>query len=225
MRHRVQPDLVGRSRKSRALLAGGAILGLGATATLAAWSDEVWVGASFNTDTFNVQGISNSTDGWGDHSSANSPAIFEPELGSVVPGSTRSYSRFGLRMAPGSTAGATVTIPRGVEVSTPSKAVKFRMRIVRSLSDTCGLESFGSDATFVVGSPVTNSPDEFGTMISAPTSVGDSHQISLPAGSPPSEAGAAVYLCYEFSLPSLPIDGLTNGDTTTVRWNFDAVSS
>lgn len=224
MRHRVKPDLVSRSRKSRALIAGGAILGLGATATLAAWSDEVWVGASFNTDTFNVQGFSNSTEGWTDHSSARSPAIFEPELGVVVPGATRSYSRFGLRMAPGSTIGAAVTIPQGVEASTPIKANKFRMRVVRSLSETCGLESFGSNATFVVGSSVTNSPDAFGTMVSAPKSTGNVDHISLPAGSPPSEAGAAVYLCYEFSLPNLPIDGLTNGEAATVRWNFNAVA-
>lgn len=55
MTHRAQPDLVGRSRKLRALLAGGALLGIGATATLAAWTDDVWVSAAFNTEQFNVQ--------------------------------------------------------------------------------------------------------------------------------------------------------------------------
>lgn len=55
MTHRVPADRVGRSRRGRALLAGGAVLGLGAVATLAAWSDEAWVVSSFITTPFSIE--------------------------------------------------------------------------------------------------------------------------------------------------------------------------
>lgn len=55
MSHRVHADLAARSRRTRALLAGGAVLGLGAVATLAAWSDDVWVTSAFSTSPFQVE--------------------------------------------------------------------------------------------------------------------------------------------------------------------------
>ena len=55
MSHRVSAEFAGRSRKGRALLAGGAVLGLGAVATLAAWSDDVWVVSSFTTTPFSIE--------------------------------------------------------------------------------------------------------------------------------------------------------------------------
>ncbi|MBB1012836.1 putative ribosomally synthesized peptide with SipW-like signal peptide [Dietzia kunjamensis] len=44
-----------RNRKRKALLAGGVVLGLGATMTLAAWTDDVWVNSTFSSGNFNVQ--------------------------------------------------------------------------------------------------------------------------------------------------------------------------
>lgn len=48
--------LTSRARKIKALLAGGVVLSLGAAATLAAWTDDVWVSGSFAAGQFNVQG-------------------------------------------------------------------------------------------------------------------------------------------------------------------------
>ncbi|MFL0580114.1 SipW-dependent-type signal peptide-containing protein [Dietzia sp. 179-F 9C3 NHS] len=45
-----------KSRKSRALLAGGVVLGIGASMTLAAWSDSEWASGSFSTGGFTFQG-------------------------------------------------------------------------------------------------------------------------------------------------------------------------
>lgn len=50
-----------RARKRKALLASGAVLGIGASVTLAGWSDDSWVSGLFNTetptagDTFTIQ--------------------------------------------------------------------------------------------------------------------------------------------------------------------------
>ncbi|MEH6623763.1 MAG: SipW-dependent-type signal peptide-containing protein [Dietzia maris] len=212
---RTQPDPGSRGRRRKALLAGGAILGLGAAATLAAWTDDVWVSATFTTDTFDVQGFSDTTEGWDDHPSDESVAVFQPAIGTVVPGSTRSYSRFGLRMAPGSTVGATVAIPSGVEFSPTPQADKFHMRIV--VSSTCDAGAFTTGtADFVVGTAET-----YYSMLSPPTGIST---VTLNKGPSSAEPGTPVFLCYEFSLP-LPIPrGLSNGAEATVRWTFDAES-
>ena len=49
-----------KSRKTRAILAGGVVLGIGASMTLAAWSDSEWATGTFGTGGFTFQG---STDG------------------------------------------------------------------------------------------------------------------------------------------------------------------
>lgn len=190
--------------------------------TVAAFIDREYGTSVLTGSKWNVQGNDSTASGWTDHFTAGSQAVFQPSLAGISPGGPRSYSRFGLRMAPGSSTGATVTIPTGQEVSS-SKAASFRMRVVSSNSDICGSASFGSSANFVVGGESTSGNPTFGTMLSAPKA--DKSQIALPVGLPISDAGAATYLCYEFSLP-LPIpSGLSNGDTATVRWTFDAVSS
>lgn len=45
-----------KNRKTRALLAGGVVLGVGATMTLAAWSDSEWATGTFGTGGFTFQG-------------------------------------------------------------------------------------------------------------------------------------------------------------------------
>lgn len=198
-------------------LAGALAVQATAGDTVASFVDNTFARGSFSSTKWNVQGnasggVTVDSSSWADHPPATSPAIFQPEVGTVVPGSTRSYSRFGLRMAPGSSTGATVTIPQGVE-STTGKADKFRMRVVRSNSDTCNSNSFNSSATFVVGDALAT--PTYGTMKSPPKS--GASTFNLPSN------GTPEFLCYEFSLPALPIAGLNNGDTAVVSWTFTAV--
>lgn len=185
--------------------------------TVASFVDLEHANGVFTSGKWNVQGnstadVSASSSGWTDHFTSANLAVFQPALGTVIPGSTRSYSRFGLRMAPGSSAGATVTIPAGVE-SPPGKADKFQMRIVKTTSEVCNAGSFVSSATFVMG----RATPTFGHMKSSPDP--GANTLSLPKN------GTPVFLCYEFSLP-LPIpSGLNNGDAATVSWTYRAVSS
>lgn len=189
--------------------------------TVASFVDLEHGNGIFTSGKWNVQGnatadVSASSSEWKDHFTSASTAIFQPALGTVIPGSTRSYSRFGLRMAPGSMTGATVTIPTGAETPT-GKASSFQMRVVRTVSDVC------SATTFTTASPefVVGTAGSFENMLSAPTGI---TTVTLGAGTS-NTAGSPVYLCYEFSLPlSIPPD-LNNGDTATVSWTFNAVSS
>lgn len=51
-----EEDARKKNRRRKALLAGGLVLGLGAAATLAAWSDEVFSDGTFFTGTFELEG-------------------------------------------------------------------------------------------------------------------------------------------------------------------------
>ena len=88
-----------RHRRTRALLAGGLVLGLGAAGTLAAWSDSEFAFGTFNAGQFNIQG---STDGssWSDHFTANGAGLtFTTGFSAMQPGTTY-YAPFSLRVDP-----------------------------------------------------------------------------------------------------------------------------
>lgn len=212
------------SRRVVAALAAASLAGalaVQATAgdTAASFVDNTFARGTFSSTKWNVQGNASGgttvdSNAWTDHLPSGMPAVFQPAVGTVAPGSTRSYSRFGLRMARGSVTGAIVTIPVGVETSS-NQAARFRMRVVLSTSDTC---NFGS---FTTGTPqfVIGTSSVYGNMLSGPNA--EKSTITLEAGSADAE-GLPAYLCYEFSLP-LPIpQGLTNGADATVRWTFNA---
>lgn len=204
-----------------ASLAGALAVHATAANTVAAFVDNTFAMGSFSSTKWNVQGNASGgttvdSNAWADHLPNGSPAVFQPAVDTVVPGSTRSYSRFGLRMAKGSHSGATVTIPVGVEISS-DQAARFHMRVVHSSSDTC------NSGTFTTGTPqfVIGKSSVYGNMLSGPDA--EKSTITLDPGTAVA-AGPPVYLCYEFSLP-LPVpEGLTNGAEAAVRWTFNAVS-
>lgn len=72
-----------KNRRRKALLAGGLVLGLGAAATLAAWSDEVFSDGTFFTGTFELEGAADAAgtnfQKW-DSSAFDTPADSAPLL-------------------------------------------------------------------------------------------------------------------------------------------------
>ena len=83
-----------RSRQLRALAAGGAVLGIGATMTLAAWSDVEIFEGTFQAGTFDIQG---SADGiaWASHADTPLRLSFTGS-DNLVPG-VAVYEEFHLR--------------------------------------------------------------------------------------------------------------------------------
>lgn len=83
-----------KSRKTRALLAGGVVLGIGASMTLAAWSDSEWAQGTFTTGSFTFHGSTTSaTEGFADHTSSNGAAALNftldgQAMGGLKPGDT-----------------------------------------------------------------------------------------------------------------------------------------
>ncbi|QGH68628.1 SipW-dependent-type signal peptide-containing protein [Pseudactinotalea sp. HY158] len=84
-----------RSRKFKAILAGGAVLGVGAAVTLAAWSDDQAATGTFTTGTFALQ---SSTDGtnWANNGQS-APATLAFDAGTLAPSDTVA-APFGLQV-------------------------------------------------------------------------------------------------------------------------------
>jgi len=185
----------------RALLAGGLVLGVGATVTLAAWNDSEFVTATFQAGTFNLQG---STDGttFADHATAPGAALgLSVNASALSPGDV-AYAPYAVRLAANTTNPATVT------VTTPS-----------STGTTTGLTySLIQPSAFGCNASTTGT-----TLVPAGTAVNTvpgTVTFALAPGTPTTSAGTAVDLCFVISAGA----GLTQSQTGSVTWQFQAVS-
>jgi|GEM_PF-5464807 len=61
MSQSVHTDQRNTSKKFKAILAGGVVLGVGAAVTLAAWTDQEWTTADFSSGSFTLQSSTAST--------------------------------------------------------------------------------------------------------------------------------------------------------------------
>lgn len=86
-------------RKRKALLAGGVVLGLGAAATIAAWSDDVWVSATFNASSIQIESSLQPDSGYSQHGAIDALTL----QGSTTPGDSASFST-PIALKPGETA-------------------------------------------------------------------------------------------------------------------------
>lgn len=215
--------------KGRALLAGGLVLGLGAAATLAAWTDNEWVfGGSGNGDGTEPRtpgtGIykmeqntwtgSAGAASWVEEPDANGGALtftLEPEK--MIPGKT-VYSPLQLRAAAGSEAldvslaeGIQSALNRGTDNSTALySALRYGLyRGVDKAACEAGNVSGIGAAVVVPGNSVL-------TATSAAT-------FPLAAGADGTTAGAPENLCFALTLPSTASASLQGLNTVPV-WRF-----
>lgn len=94
-----------RSRRIRAILAGGLVLGVGAAATLAAWNDSEYSTATFTAGTFDIVGATDGTTFSGHATPATAAALnFQLPPTAMAPGNT-SYALFSVKTANPSVAG------------------------------------------------------------------------------------------------------------------------
>lgn len=221
----------GTRRKVFALAAGAAVLGIGATATLAAWTDSEWVfggdgtgGPGIGTSTFNVQqSVDEPFTVFNDEpANPGGEMVFEPGALDLAPGDS-VYALMALRTAPDSIAGdvtleaavgAQGVVPPATDPGILAAALDLR---VATLDDT-----FTCDAT------------AFSGLLGAPTIIADGPLVGT-GGSVPQTldalAASTQYYCFEITLP----DGFTPTPPNTVddymgltvapAWEFTAESN
>lgn len=193
-----------KSRKVKALLAGGLVLGVGAAVTLAAWTDQEWVGGTFNTGTFNVQG---STDGaeYSDHETSGTAADLTVNLAGAANLSpeTTIAMPYAMRIGAGTTYDATVTLTAAAGEGTAEAALTYE---ILSLAD------FATCAADVTGTEIVPA----GTALDA---VAGAASFDLDMGTE-AIAGAPVNLCFLVTAD----DTLAEETGATAMWNFTATS-
>lgn len=190
-----------RSKKARAILAGGIVLGLGAAYTLAQWSDSEWAQSTFGTGQFNLEG---STDGiaFSEHPSSDNAAelSFSSDVSNLRPGQSTA-SLFAVRLDADTTVDATVT---PTAAASGAAAAELSYRIVQ-----------------------LSSPSECTTSASGTTVVAESALGAVTGASPfelapgaGSAAGTAANLCVIVTAS----DDLAQNTAATASWTFTASS-
>lgn len=206
----VNPSSSLRSRRVRALLASGLVLGVGATMTLASWNDSEYAGGSIEAGSFAIEG---STTGQNDFtaSSAENPHSLTIALedatseGVLYPGST-TYALFSVRAAEGSLGGTVQVLANEANAEGLGAYLTYGVREISGT--TCNATSFNAeDSTNVVsrGSALTEG---------APS---DNVQTLGP------NAASSVNYCLELVLP---VDANNEAQTLTAtpQWEFVGTS-
>lgn len=225
-----------RRKKVLALLAGGLVLGIGATATLAAWTDSEWVfggnetgnGPGIGTSSFEVeQNVTAPYSAAGasflqDETNPGQDMLFGIAALSLTPGDS-VYAPVALRTVAGSI-GGTVLLSAAVAADetafvTPSAdangyllgALTLRVAVVEDTVTTCDATAFGVGADIIVT----------GALATAAATVPQ----SLTA-----ESGNVQHYCFEVTLPTvptLPVGVVVNdlqGLSIAPAWEFAATS-
>lgn len=194
------------SRKIKALLAGGLVLGVGTAVTLAAWTDYEWGNADFTAGTFNIQG---STDGttFNDHESETGAAALNFDVGAVALSPTDTVAApFVLQTDADTTYDATLEVTSAAVTGVNATALSYGIFEVASFAD-CDADA-------------TATPED--TIVPAGTaldSVAGATTTALSAGAD-GTAGAPVTLCFQVTAD----DTLDEGQTNTATWQLTATS-
>lgn len=192
----------------RAVLAGALVLGVGATLTLASWTDHEYEQAAFSTSKFDTESSVNGGTSWADNS-ASPGATITFDASAMSPSSVK-YAAVLIRTKTGSLAGNLVVSgaaysPSGTDEATVLGAA-LRYRVIVTTA-TCAAGLFTAGATYVVGS------------FAAPAMLGTTGSSTSVAANGTANTG----LCFEVSLPSTAANTL-QGLTSTVIWHVVATS-
>lgn len=143
-----------KSRKARAILAGGVVLGIGASMTLAAWSDSEWATGTFGTGGFTFQGSTNGSD-FSEHAEqAEAAALnFTVDASDLTPGASVEATYW--VKAVGAAANVTINTP---EISDDADADLIEALTVEFFNgELCGEEGTGLNSGALEETGVTTS--------------------------------------------------------------------
>jgi predicted ribosomally synthesized peptide with SipW-like signal peptide len=199
------------SRKVRAILAGGLVLGIGVGVTLAAWNDSEFARGTYTAGTFDLEG--SVATGVFTQNPVGTPATLAYSLPALnLSPSDVTYAPFAVRLSSATTTGATVTM---LSTATSGVVSNLTYTLVKTAAFACDATVI-SDAITAGGALVTN--EALGFII--PNTV----TFTLAKGTPtatPAVAGLEQNLCFAVTAGS----GLVQGQTGTSTISFTATST
>jgi len=192
-----------KSRKVKALLAGGLVLGVGAAVTLAAWTDQEWVKGTFSAGNFNVQGSPTGSN-YADHETSENAATltFEVNPENLSPSDVVA-APFALQSAPDSDYAASVKL-------TAATAGEGAENLTYQVIQVADIASCTPTATGTEVLPA-------GTAID---SVEGATAFTLPKSADGVLPGDTTTLCFKVTAG----DGLVEGQVTNTQWTLTATS-
>ena len=192
-----------RSRRWRAVLAGGLVFGIGAAVTLAAWNDSEYGSASFTAGRFDIVGaVDGST--FSSHATTGAAAALNFQLAptAMAPGNA-TYALFSVKTANPSVAGTlqlTAGTPGGTGLAT------YLTYGVRTISGTtCNATTYAAGTAVVADG-------------SALTANGATTQAVTANG------GTQVNYCFAVTLPTTAPNA-AQGLTMSQTWQIQGTSS
>lgn len=194
------------------MLAGGLVIGVGATVTLASWNDSEYASGTFTTSEFDTESNVQAA-GYADNNTSPGPTV--TFSGAGFSPSVSEYFNVLMRTKVNSTAGTAVlngAILSGTDAATLGAALVYR---VVSTTGTCDAAAFTGSPAYVVGASAT---------FRALTLGQETGVTNTLAAATPTVPGAATGSCFEVTLPAGAASSL-QGKTATATWQFVATSS
>lgn len=198
-----------RNGRIKAILAGGLVLGVGATATLASWTDSENADGTFDAGSF---GVELSVDGsWGN----TREMTFQAD--SMYPGAT-VYAAVFVRTTATTTIDGQLTVSGGGIGNPNSLAAALTYRTVTRSITTDGIPTFACDeSAFSGGAEDIFDGPPAGSELSVATSASVKQELAA--------AGASVQAyCFAVTLPEDASNG-AQGQSAKHTWTFDAEST
>lgn len=212
MRHAHGPraeDRPHRFTRIRAILAGGLVLGVGGSLTMAAWTDSEYGQATFTASSFNTESSINSGSTWAD-STAAAPLVFAFSAAAMSP-TTVKYAPFWVRTKAVSLDG-TLALQSATSNNT-AFAAALKYRVVRYATGTCDASQFSAGAVYIVGA--AGLPAAGGAALTSTPTV----TTGVAANQ-----SAVTQLCFEVSM-NADAPNTLQGGSITATWEVKATSS
>lgn len=198
---------VSRRRKALAILAAGAVVGVGGAYTLAAWNDSEFLTADFASGSFNLEGSLDGT-AYSEHDTAPTAAeMFTLTTDNMVPEQV-VYDSFFVRLDAATTVSGTLAQPAAANAA--GTAIGDYSYVVAALAAgaTCNADG-------ISGGTVLGSADTLDGANTAATTT-----VDLVAGAD-TVAGTPVELCIEVTASA----DLAEAATASATWEFVATSN
>lgn len=184
-----------RRRKIQALLAGGLVLGVGASATVAAWTDQEDASGEFQAGVFGIEANVNGT--W------NSEGQMQFDSTNMYPGQD-VYASVSIRSSPDTTMDGEITVAPSETTGALAEHLSYRVAVPgEDSSPECGPSSFDPSGAALV--PLSNPPE-----------TNDPHEVS-------SAGQNVVEYCFHVHLDENTPNAM-QGESTRHTWVWNATS-
>lgn len=196
------------SRRLRAVLAGGLVLGVGAAVTLAAWTDQENGSGSFTASIFNTESSIDRTT-WAHNT--NPPVATFTAVTGMSP-TVSSFAPFNVRTTTATSVAGSVTLTattRTMTAGTLAEVLEYRIAHLTTATTVCNA------ANIALGTYLTGAAGAWLDAGTLPTT---------PVASAIGTAGGELRYCIEVRIKSTAANSY-QGMTGTLTWTFTSTSA